>query len=487
MNFIGYGGGKINRKVLLSVLLLLSLTLSLNASAVSAVSGNQTSTVNSTTPSTTQPVNTTQNTKLVNDNSTSQLNQSGNSTITNQSSVKSNNISNSNNSEIAAGSLAAETTTTTINVLIYSGAYASASCVNGMKTALEYANSHNLIPGIQFTYATSTVINSAILASYDVLNMPGGSGGANYLNSGSISASAIKSFVSSGKGYIGICAGAYAGAARVDGMYNGWGVAPHVNAKAVSYIGNLSMQLTSAGQQLLGRSGTVNIHHYNGAAMYVTGGNAVIFGTYADSKTGYKGYADIVGDQYGNGRSVLIGSHPELSPQYPDILANLIVWAANKSTNHTPDPDPEPVLGNVTVSQVSSAASSVKSYFETNRKLPNYVTISNSQVTMPQFLYILAKGTLQANNGSKTAITMKNINSAASPSGTFKAGLIQKTEFISMALNMKNFMDTNGRAPNYVNSSLGRISFNSLVYMYSKIMNYYNTNNKLPGNVAVTS
>ena len=372
-------------------------------------------------------------------------------------------------------------------MLIYSGTYASSSCVNGLKTALDYANANNLIPGVQFTYATSTVINSATLSGYDVLNMPGGSGGYYYLHSSKISTSAIKNFVANGGGYLGICAGAYAAVANVDGWYSGMGIAPHINAKVVDYVGTVSMQFTSTGQDLLDRSGTLNVHHYNGAAMYVNSGSPLIIAKYADSKTGYKGYADIIGDYYGSGRTVLIGSHPELNPQYPDILANLIAWAANVSTDSVsdPNPDPEPVSGTVTLAQVSSAASNVKSYYETNGKLPNYVTVNSDQITTPQFLYLLVSGAIQANSGSTSAITVKSVNSAPSPAGTFKSGNIAKSELLSIAQNIKNFIETNERAPNYITTSLGKMNYSSLVYMYSKIMNYYKTNNRLPNYVSM--
>lgn len=221
--------------------------------------------------------------------------------------------------------------------------------------------------------------------------------------------------------------------------------------------------------------------------MYVNSGSPLIIAKYADSKTGYKGYADIIGDYYGSGRTVLIGSHPEMNPQYPDILANLIAWAANVSTDSVsdPNPDPDPVSGTVTLAQVSSAASNVKSYYETNGKLPNYVTVNSEQITTPQFLYLLVSGAIQANSGSTSAITVKNVNSAPSPAGTFKSGNIVKSELLSIAQNIKNFIETNGRAPNYITTSLGKMNYSSLVYMYSKIMNYYKTNNRLPNYVSM--
>ena len=34
-------------------------------------------------------------------------------------------------------------------------------------------------------------------------------------------------------------------------------------------------------------------------------------------------------------------------------------------------------------------------------------------------------------------------------------------------------MDSNGKAPNYISSSIGNVRYESLVYMYSLIMDYY--------------
>ena len=100
-------------------------------------------------------------------------------------------------------------------MLIYNGEYSIGVCVSGIKKGLDTANAKNLVPGYHFTYATSTVITSSRLAGYDVLAMPGGADGDYYVYSSSISSSAIKKFVSSGHGYLGICAGAYSGVKAV--------------------------------------------------------------------------------------------------------------------------------------------------------------------------------------------------------------------------------------------------------------------------------
>lgn len=127
------------------------------------------------------------------------------------------NLSNSSHASYNEG-----TENKVIKVLIYNGVYASNNGVNGIKNALNYANTNNVIPGVTFTYSTSKIINSVTLSPCNLLAMPGGNGGYYYLNSASISASAIKNFVYNGGGYLGICAGAYAAAQYTDGWYYGW-------------------------------------------------------------------------------------------------------------------------------------------------------------------------------------------------------------------------------------------------------------------------
>lgn len=449
---------KLTRNILFSLILFLGLTLVLNTGFVSAADGS------SITPNTSNQ----SLPQLTND-----TNQSSNSNSTNSSHFE----GTTNGTYGPAGSPAGSTSATkTIKVLIYNGAYSIVSCVDGIETALDAANLNHLVPGYNFTYATSTVINSASLSGYDLLAMPGGNSGSLYISSGSISATAIKNFVASGKGFLGICAGAYAASAYVEGYYYGWGIAPHVYCKHPDHEGLLNITITATGQQLFGYGGNVVMAHYNGPAMYASGGSIVTFATYTDNAIGTQGMGAIVGDYYGKGRVVLSGPHPELDPQFPDIVANLVVWAANVVSTPT---------NTVTMDQLGTAAASVKTYYETNKALPNYVTINSQQITMPQFIYLLATGTVQANSGITTPITVKSVNTAPAPSGTFTAGNIQKSEYVQLATTLTTFINSNGRVPNYISTSLGKIPYAKAVYMFSKIMSYYKTYGRLPNYVSM--
>jgi glutamine amidotransferase-like uncharacterized protein len=360
-----------------------------------------------------------------------------------------------------------------IRVLIYSGTGSIASCVNGIKICLATANNNNLIPGYTFTYSTSTSITSSILANYDVLAMPGGSSGKTYINY--VSQSAVRNFVSSGHGYLGICAGAYAGSTYVGGSgvsYNGWGVAPHVYSKVYNHEGNLQVSMTSYASQLLGSSGTTTIVHYNGPAMY--GSGFTRFANYASGS--YSGYAAIVGDTYGSGRSVLTGPHPELAPQNSLLLSKLVVWAANVQSTPT---------NAVTLSQINKAAKDVKAYIEANHKMPVYITVGGKLFNQAQFLHLLTSDIIRVNSGSTSAVTIKSVSVPGTATDTVKTGNILKTEYLTIANRVLAYINTNSKAPTYAASSRGNIRFTSLIYMYSKIMAYYYTNGRLPSYVSV--
>ena len=140
-----------------------------------------------------------------------------------------------------------------------------------------------------------------------------------------------------------------------------------------------------------------------------------------------------------------------------------------------------------TRTQIQNASASVKSFIETNSRLPNYVTIGSSQITMSQFLQLLVTGLLQINSGTNTAISIGNVNSPTNSTGDYIYGNINEAEYLNIAQSIKTFINSNNIAPNYATSSLGKIPYETLIYMFSKVVNYYGANSKLPAYVSVDS
>ncbi len=136
-------------------------------------------------------------------------------------------------------------------------------------------------------------------------------------------------------------------------------------------------------------------------------------------------------------------------------------------------------------SQINAASSSVKNYVDTYHKLPSYITINKTKVTMPQFLSLMVTNVGNIKSGTKTSINLKPISSPSSTSENIKIGNIQKSEYLSLAQSIKTTLYSTGKAPSNIKCSLGTIGYNNLVYSYSKILTFYKTNGRLPNYVGV--
>ena len=140
-----------------------------------------------------------------------------------------------------------------------------------------------------------------------------------------------------------------------------------------------------------------------------------------------------------------------------------------------------------TNSQITQSASNVKNYVETQYALPSTVKVGNKTVTSSQFLYLETLATSNLGNGNTKNVTIKNVSVASNPKENLTSGKLSKTEYLSMASKINSYITINGKLPNYVTTSLGAMGYQSVVYMYSKILNYYNINKVLPSTVSVNS
>ncbi len=135
-----------------------------------------------------------------------------------------------------------------------------------------------------------------------------------------------------------------------------------------------------------------------------------------------------------------------------------------------------------TTDQISTAAVWVKNYIETNKALPSTVQIGETTITIAQFLYLEAKAVDELGGGSDTPIISGNYGTAPSESESVTSGSLEWSSYQNLAATVTTFIQNNGRAPNYGTTSLGNIGYKSLVYLFSRVLNYHNTYfNGLPG------
>jgi hypothetical protein len=134
-----------------------------------------------------------------------------------------------------------------------------------------------------------------------------------------------------------------------------------------------------------------------------------------------------------------------------------------------------------TMDQILDASATVKSYIVKYHSLPSYVTMSDGkQVNMPRFLLLITKATLYLNlYGKQYSITLQTVGYPTQPQGTIY-GTVYKAEYLSIAQKVKNYILLYGKAPNYATSTLGKIRYQSLIYTYSKILDYNRNYDAMP-------
>lgn len=139
----------------------------------------------------------------------------------------------------------------------------------------------------------------------------------------------------------------------------------------------------------------------------------------------------------------------------------------------------------VSMSAIYNAAANMKKYIETNGVLPSSVSVDGYEFNTAQFLYLMSK--YIANFGSGGNIEAISVSSPTNPSGDVVYGSIYKTEYSSLAKDIISYINTYEKAPEYMNSSLGKIEFDNLVYSFSKVINYMGSNSAAPAFVYVAN
>ncbi|MGZ7107695.1 MAG: transglutaminase-like domain-containing protein, partial [Methanobacterium sp.] len=77
---------------------------------------------------------------------------------------------------------------------------------------------------------------------------------------------------------------------------------------------------------------------------------------------------------------------------------------------------------------------------------------------------------------------LKNYTNSNNPVDDIRSGNILMAEYLKIANDLKTYMDSTGKTPDYqYQTSLGtHLGFQNLIYMYSKILNFYNNAKYLP-------
>ena len=138
----------------------------------------------------------------------------------------------------------------------------------------------------------------------------------------------------------------------------------------------------------------------------------------------------------------------------------------------------------IRLSAISKATKYVKTKILLNRKLPNFVVLSNTKVTMPQFLELLTTGVLELRDGSTSAITLRTVNYPSNYTETIHNTYLTKTSYLTLTKSLKTYMDKHHKVP-VIKNSKGYYYYGTIIYTYCNIYQFQSTNKKLPRTVSI--
>lgn len=125
----------------------------------------------------------------------------------------------------------------------------------------------------------------------------------------------------------------------------------------------------------------------------------------------------------------------------------------------------------VSIKDILAAGKFVSDYIEKCHTLPSSVVVNGSSITMAQFLSLAVIGVMNIDNGFSGMIPIKNYGSPTNISESINQSFgISNNDLIDLASVIAEYMEVNGKAPDYQNSTLGKVGFNSLIYTYSQIL-----------------
>ncbi|MFA0832880.1 MAG: right-handed parallel beta-helix repeat-containing protein [Methanobacterium formicicum] len=139
-----------------------------------------------------------------------------------------------------------------------------------------------------------------------------------------------------------------------------------------------------------------------------------------------------------------------------------------------------------TPAQIVAASVQLKNSIEYNKTMPNTVTIGSVTVNMAQYLQLAVLATNQINNNDTTPIPLLDDTAPSSQQESLVSSILTKSGYIDFAQRINTYIiSNNNQAPSYGLIGSGTMSYNNMIYTFSKILDTYNSFHILPESVDV--
>ena len=135
--------------------------------------------------------------------------------------------------------------------------------------------------------------------------------------------------------------------------------------------------------------------------------------------------------------------------------------------------------------QIAAAAVSLQNTIESTKSIPSTVVVNGVTIYTAQFLHLATQATSQLKNNNHTPILLQNDEKPGYSEESLNSGTMTLVDYLDFAQRITGHMNDNHQAPPYGFIGLGKISYQSQVYLFTRVLSIYNSTGSLPLSVTV--
>lgn len=180
-----------------------------------------------------------------------------------------------------------------------------------------------------------------------------------------------------------------------------------------------------------------------------------------------------------------IGSYARSQKKLPETVA-VSAWVQPLPT--PPVEEEKPDYQYVSFDEILNGAAFANLATRNTGDIPAYVTVADNTVRMYKgtMLSMFTKAIISIEGGKTAALPMEEITvPSKTVAETITNCSLTKAEYLKLAQRIANSIDSTGALPKYCTTSYGTINTSNMIYIFTRVLEEYNTNGALPELIAV--
>lgn len=143
------------------------------------------------------------------------------------------------------------------------------------------------------------------------------------------------------------------------------------------------------------------------------------------------------------------------------------------------------VINKVSLKEIIEASKSVRDYIEDKEKLPSTVKVGSVTLSTAQYLYLASKAIVKLSSNETTSVIIKKADDPSKPGSAEYLGNLNN--YVPVAKSLTKVINSNGKMPDSVSSSIGTIGYKGLVYAFARVVAFYGDEGVMPSYVTIKS